>query len=147
MNRLPFTSLLTASDLLATLGILAALTGCVNTEADPAPTPKAPVYDFGDGYALIQNDSVPRLQGDSLYAHLGFDCTPAGTIALEYFKTGDASYEVWIHAKRPIVGACAIPIVDERALKVPDALKNAASVKLVTSLPGISGLTRIELKD
>lgn len=125
----------------------AALTGCVNTEADPAPNPQTPVYDFGDGYALIQNDSVPRLQGDSLYAHLGFDCTPAGTIALEYFKTGDASYEVWIHAKRPIVGACAIPIVDERALKVPDALKNAASVKLVAAQPGTSGLTRIELKN
>lgn len=131
---------------LATLMLTAALTGCVNTTTDLAPNPKTPVYDFGDGYAMIQNDSVPRLQGDTLYAHLGFDCTPAATVALEYFKTGEETYEIWLNMDRGIHPDCAMPIVDKRALKVPDALKNAASVKLVTA-PGTSDLARIELKN
>lgn len=147
MNRLPFTSLLTASDLLATLGILAALTGCVTTMTDPAPNPQNPVYEFGDRYSLIQNDSVPRLQGDSLYVHLGYECSPTATITLEHFKTGDDTYEIWLNMDRGIHPDCAMPIVDKRALKVPDALKNAASVKLVAAQPGTSGLTRIELKN
>lgn len=130
---------------LATLALTATLTGCVNTTTDPAPNPQTPVYDFGDSYALIQNDSVPRLQGDTLYAHLGYDCSPTATITLEHFKTGDDTYEIWLNMDRGIHPDCAMPIVDKRVLKVPDVLKNAASVTLVTRQPGTGELVRVEL--
>ncbi len=100
---------------------------------------QAPVYNFGDGYALIQSDSLPRLDGDSLRVQLTDGCGGVG-FTLEHFKTGNSSYEIWLN--KIISLHCAIPWTGQRAFEVPDEIRDAQSVVLVTQTS-----ERIELKD
>jgi hypothetical protein len=114
---------------LTAIGILAALlTGCVDTTTDPAPS--TPAYEFGSHYRLIENDATPRLQGDSLYVQLGYDCKPDSVIVLEHFKTGDSSYEIWLKRDEPGF-ACTMPIVDKRVFKLPAEVAGARVVRLL----------------
>lgn len=104
---------------------------------------KQPVYDFGDRYELVISDSMPRLQGDSLYVDAGHMCSPAWLV-LEHFQTGDSTYEVWLNMPNQPRPQCAIPVVARHAFKLPDEIGSTASVHLVA--PGLEGYMRIELR-
>lgn len=128
---------------IALLFLAAAFAGCV-LPSDKNTDTETPAYDFGEYYYLIQSDTLPRLQGDSLYVTVSYDCGPGHPFTLESFKTGNASYEIWLHkTERELVADCGVPTLDiNRSFKIPNEIRDAQSVQLVTRK-----LMHIELKN
>ncbi len=96
---------------------------------------------FGYSYNFIASDSLPRLQGDSLYVQVGYSgCSPGHDFTLEHSQTGASSFKVWLF--KEYEEFCRAAFVEVRAFEVPDEVRDAQSVQLIKPLD-----ERIELKN
>src|SRR5690606_26204430 len=123
---------MTSIHTLTTALLLATLAGCVlPADEPPASNPQTPTYEFGDPYSLLLSDSLPRLQGDSLFVDIAYTGCGGEPFILNHFFSGD-TVEIWLHMTERTVTCQAAIRETGRGFKVPDQVQNAASVQLVT---------------
>ncbi len=105
--------------------------GAMGCDILTSDDPNSEDFRFGYSYNLIVSDSLPRLQGDSLYVQVSYSgCGPGHAFTLESSQAGPSSYEIWLFKEN--AEDCLAALGETRAFKVPDEVRDAQSVELVT---------------